>query len=194
MAALVFIKKTNFSKLRSYRSTHVVIYNITRGDMPYSLCNIIRRIDFKNFGWTPPPRDATDCFDPIFHQALSFNLLVNCARCLSTYSHVPNFIEIGPGLGRPEVYGKLTVDPCDLWPLCPWPIKKEKPLRSSFVNLHPCTKFHPDRSRASRDMKNGPLTPVTFWGPPAYTHQVWRRSVKGLRRSRGTNRKKNFLK
>ena len=27
-----------------------------------------------------------------------------------------------------------------------------------------------------------------FQGPPTYTHQVWRRSVKGPRRSRGTNK------
>ena len=27
-----------------------------------------------------------------------------------------------------------------------------------------------------------------FRGPPTYTHQVWRRSVKGPRRSRGTNK------
>ena len=34
-----------------------------------------------------------------------------------------------------------------------------------------------------------PLTPQgQFWGPPTYTHQVWRRSVRGPRRSRGTNR------
>ena len=34
-----------------------------------------------------------------------------------------------------------------------------------------------------------PLTPQwQFRGPPTYTHQVWRRSVKGPRRSRGTNR------
>ena len=45
-----------------------------------------------------------------------------------------------------------------------------------------------------------PVGPLTRWpfqkrtpqgqfrGPPTYTHQVWRRSVKGPRRSRGTNR------
>ena len=30
-----------------------------------------------------------------------------------------------------------------------------------------------------------------FRGPPTYTHQVWRRSVKGPRRSRGTNKGTN---
>ena len=30
-----------------------------------------------------------------------------------------------------------------------------------------------------------------FRGPPTYTHQVWRRSAKGPRRSRGTNKRTN---
>ena len=30
-----------------------------------------------------------------------------------------------------------------------------------------------------------------FRGPPTYTHQVWRKSVKGPQRSRGTNRQTN---
>ena len=37
-----------------------------------------------------------------------------------------------------------------------------------------------------------PLTPQgQFRGLPTYTHQVWRRSVKGPRRSRGTNKQTN---
>ena len=44
-----------------------------------------------------------------------------------------------------------------------------------------------------------PVDPLTFSkknpqgqfrGPPTYTHQVWRRSIKGPRRSRGTNKQK----